>query len=82
MEKLNHPITVKVTDDVARQIAGLAIFDGVDGGASEWVRHLVLVELARRKKQRDDLNAIFVTGDADGEGYLGSRGLPASKFHG
>ena len=78
-DKFNHAITFKVTDDVARQVAGVAVLDGSDG-SSEWVRHLVLRELDRRKQQRDALNSIFAASAMDGEGYSGSRGLPASEY--
>lgn len=80
-DKLTHAITVKTTEEVAHQIAGLAALDGMDG-ASEWVRHVVSVELARRKKQRDALNSIFQAPRTSCEEYEVGQGLPASPFHG
>lgn len=81
MEKLTHSITVKVTDDAARKIAGLAVLDGADG-CSEWVRHVVLRELESRRKQSDALRAIFEAEAHRREEYRVGHGLPAAGQQG
>jgi hypothetical protein len=81
MSKLDHAITIKVTDETAARITGLALLDGSDGN-SDWVRHLVLRAIEEREKHFRALESIFAPRTADGEEYPVSRGLPASPFHG
>lgn len=81
MSKLDHPITVKVTDEMAAHVKGLAAMDGMES-SSEWVRHVVCLAIEERMKQRDALNAIFAPDEPHAKVNLVCRGVPASVFHG
>lgn len=81
MTKLDHAITIKVTDDMAAQIKGIAALEGMESG-SEWIRHVLAREVQVLKQKRDALNAIFDTTNGEQKVIHDSRGLPASPFHG
>lgn len=81
MEKLNHPVTVKLTDEMARQIEAFARTEGMES-ASEFVRHLIASEVDRRKKQYLALHEVFGNEGMSGHVNDVSRGVQRSVFHG
>ena len=81
MDKLNHPVTVKLTDEMARQIEAFARTEGMES-ASEFVRHLITDEVDRRRKQYLALHEVFgEEGVADHVNEV-CRSVPRSVFHG
>lgn len=81
VEKLNHPVTIKLTDEMARQLEVFARTEGMES-ASEFVRHLITSEVDRRRKQYLALHEVFGTEPMSVHVNEVSRGAPRSVFHG
>lgn len=69
-DKLTHAFTVKLGEADVRLVSSFASIDNADG-ASDWIRHLILQEIGRRRDLSDRLNAIF--GEEVGN-HKGNRG--------
>lgn len=81
MDKLNHPVTVKLTEEMSRQIEVFARTEGMES-ASEFVRHLITCEVDRRRKQYLALHEVFGTDAVSVHVNEVGRGVPRSVFHG
>jgi metal-responsive CopG/Arc/MetJ family transcriptional regulator len=79
--KLDHPLTIKLTDEMARQVEAFARTEGMES-ASEFVRHLITSEVDRRKRQYLALHEVFGNEVQSGNVNEVCRGVPRSVFHG
>lgn len=80
MDKLDHPVTVKFTDQGAKRLELLAKAKGME--VAEYVRHLVDSDMNNQREVFELLSQVFATDAPADNGNSGGRGLPRSPFHG
>lgn len=74
-DKLTHALTVKLSEDMHQTVVALAAIAGFES-PSEYVRHLISLDVEARRAQHRALCNVFGITALGAEGNVGGRGLP------